>query len=301
MTQSNQTQESIIYVNGKFFPESEAKISVFDHVILYGDGVYDTMVAWNHMVFMLDEHVDRLFESAYAIKLKISLSEEELKDIILETVRRNKLSNAYVKVIATRGVGEQPLMSPYNCKPGLIVFAVPYMSLVGGGRDVSGIKMIVSSLRRIPNECISTKIKSCNYLNHVLMRLEANEAGADDAIELDMEGYVCEAPGYNVFMVKKGVACTPEDNILVGITRQAVIGLAEDAGIQLVYGRIQPFDLYNADEVFLTSTAGGIFAVVELDGRVIGTGKPGLVTRRMHEDYQALLESGAKSTPVVQE
>jgi branched-chain amino acid aminotransferase len=293
----DKTQEPIVYVNGEFAPESNAKISVFDHVILYGDGVYDTMCAWNYAVFKLDEHVDRLYESAHAIKLEIPLDKEELKAIILETVRRNNLRNAYVKVIATRGVGAQPLMSPYSCAPGLIVFAVPYMSLVGGAQE-RAIKMIVSSLRRIPNECLSTKIKSCNYLNHILMRMEANEAGADDAIELDMEGYVCEAPGYNVFMVKKGVVYTPGDNILVGITRQTVMELAEAAGVPVVEGRIQPFDLYNADEVFLSSTAGGVFAVGELDGRVIGDGKPGPVTRMIQQGYLSLLESGERSTPV---
>jgi branched-chain amino acid aminotransferase len=189
-------------------------------------------------------------------------------------------------------------MSPYNCTPGLIVFALPFMSLVGGGREESGIKMMVSSLRRIPNQCISAKIKSCNYLNHILMRMEANEAGADDAIELDMEGCVCEAPGYNVFMVKRGVIYTPSDNILVGITRQTVMQLAEAGAIPAVEGRIQPFDLYNADEVFLSSTAGGIFSVVELDGRKIGEGKPGPVTKRIRDAYMALLESGERSTPV---
>ncbi len=298
MTLSDQSLEPIVYVNGEFVPGSEAKISVFDHVILYGDGVYDTMCAWNHQVFKLDEHIDRLYESAHAIKLDLPLGKKELRTVILETVRRNKLRNAYVKVIATRGVGAQPLMSPYNCTSGLIVFAVPYMSLVDDEGEESGIRMIVSSLRRIPNECISSKIKSCNYLNHILMRMEANEAGADDAIELDLEGYVCEAPGYNVFMVKNRVIYTPRDNILVGITRQTVIELAQAAGIPVVEGRIQPFDLYNADEMFLSSTAGGIFAVAELDGRTIGSGKIGPVTRKMRADYMALLESGAKSAPV---
>lgn len=298
---SDQTPEPIIYVNGEYLPRSEARISVFDHVILYGDGVYDTLCAWNHAVFKLDEHIDRLYESAHAVKLEIPLSKDGLKQVVLETVRRSGLRNAYVKIVATRGVSAQPLLSPYNCTPGLIVFAVPYMSLVGGERELKGIKMIVSSLRRIPNECFSTKIKSCNYLNHVLMRMEANEAGADDAIELDMEGYVCEAPGYNVFMVKKGVIYTPGDNILVGITRQTVMELAEREGIPVQVGRIQPFDLYNADEVFLSSTAGGIFSVTELDGRSIGGGKPGATTKLMADRYLELLESGEQSTRVERE
>ena len=292
------SQEPIIYVNGEYFPRSEARISVFDHVILYGDGVYDTLCAWNHMVFKLDEHIDRLYESAHAVKLEIPLSKSQMKEVVLETVRKNNLRNAYVKIVATRGVSAEPLLSPYNCTPGLIVFAVPYMSLVGGEHEMKGIKMIVSSLRRIPNECFSTKIKSCNYLNHVLMRMEANEAGADDAIELDMEGYVCEAPGYNVFMVKNGTLYTPGDNILVGITRQTVLEIAKGEGIPVQTGRIQPFDLYNADEVFLSSTAGGIFSVRELDGRTIGGGVPGPMTILMRDRYLELLEEGIQSTPI---
>lgn len=299
MTVSQLDPEPIVYVNGEFAPASQAKISVFDHVVLYGDGVYDTMCAWNHQVFKLDEHLERLYESAHAVKLQVPVAPQELKAIVLETVRRNNLRNAYVKVVVTRGVGPQPLMSPYNCTPGLIVFAVPYMSLVAGGGEERGIKMIVSSLRRIPNECMSTKIKSCNYMNHILMRMEANEAGADDAIELDMEGYVCEAPGYNLFTVKKGVLYTPRDNVLLGVTRQTAIELAAAMGIPVVEGRIQPFDLYNADEVFLSSTAGGIFSVVEVDGRVIGEGKPGPVSGRIRDAYLALLEGGEQSTPVV--
>lgn len=298
MVQLVQTEEPIVYVNGEYVPGNKARISVFDHVVLYGDGVYDTLCVWNHMAFRLDEHVDRLYESAHAIKLELPLSKAELKQIILETVRRNNLRNAYVKVIATRGVGLQPLMSPYGCTPGLIVFALPYMSLVDEDKNDGGIKMIVSSMRRIPNECLSSKIKSCNYLNHILMRLEANEAGADDAIALDMEGYVCEAPGYNVFMVKNGILFTPKDNILVGITRQTVLELAASADIPMTETRIQPFDLYNADEVFLSSTAGGIFPVTELNGRTIGDGKPGPVTKQMRQSYMDLLQKGAKSTPV---
>ena len=297
MLQTSAQHDRILYVNGEFVPSSQAKISVFDHGILYGDGVYDTMCSWNYRVFKLDEHVDRLHESAHGIKLDIPQSKEKMKEIILETVLRNHLSNAYVKVVVTRGVGAEPLLSPYNCVPSVIVFAVPYMSQAGAAGE-RGIKMIVSSVRRIPNECISTKIKSCNYLNHVLVRMEANEAGADDGIELDVEGYVCEAPGYNVFVVKRSILLTPADNILLGITRSTVIELAETRGVPVTVGRIQVFDLYNADEVFLSSTAGGIVPVVQLDGRTIGSGKPGPITKMIHDSYQSLLESGEKSRSV---
>lgn len=217
---------------------------------------------------------------------------------MLETVRRSGLRNAYVKVVVTRGVGAQPLLSPYNCTPAVIIFAVPYLSLAGSDGDVQGVKMIVSSMRRIPNECLSTRIKSCNYLNHVLMRLEANEAGAHDAIEHDLEGYVCEAPGYNVFLVKERILRTPIDNVLMGIMCETVMELARAANIVVHEGRTQVFDLYNADEVFLSSTAGGIVPVVSLDGRMIGNGKRGPMTEAFQQQYRQLLESGRHSTPV---
>ena len=287
---------SIIYVNGEYLPRQEAKISVFDHVILYGDGVYDTMCAWNSAVFKLREHIDRLFESAHAVKLSIPHTKEEIETIILETVRRNRLERAYVKIVVTRGVGAEPLLSPYNCVPGVIVFAVPYMSQAGD-TGTRGIRMIVSSMRRVPNDCWSTKIKSCNYLNHVLMRLEANEAGADDAIELDMEGYVCEAPGYNVFVVKRRVLSTAADNILMGITREMVLELAQEMDLPVQVTRVQVFDLYTADEVFLSSTAGGIVPVVKVDGRMIGNGEAGKITKMISEQYYGLLESREQSTP----
>ena len=290
-------RESIVYVNGEYFGRKDAKISVFDHVILYGDGVYDTMCAWNGAVFKLHEHVDRLFESAHAIKLRIPHTKAQISAIILETVRRNQLTQAYVKVVVTRGVGEQPLLNPHNCVPGVIVFAVPYMSQADAAGN-QGIRMKVSSMRRVPNECGSTKVKSCNYLNHVLMRLEANEAGADDAIELDLEGYVCEAPGYNVFNVKRTTLRTPADNILMGITRDTVIDLARAAGLTVDVGRVQVFDLYTADEMFLSSTAGGIVPVISLDGRVIGNGTVGPVTTCIAKEYHRLLDGGSSSTSV---
>ena len=292
--------EPIVFVNGTYVRRSQAMVSVFDHVILYGDGVYDTMCCWKYRVFKLDAHLDRLYESAHAIKLVIPHAKNDLRAIILETVRRNALSEAYVKVVVTRGVSAKPLLNPYGCVPGVIVFALPYMSLAGQD-GTTGIKMIVSSIRRVPNECTSTKIKSCNYLNHVLMRLEANEAGADDAIELDIEGYVCEAPGYNVFAAKSGALWTPAWNILVGITRQTVLEIAETLHIPTNVGRLQVFDLYNADEVFLSSTAGGIVPVVQLDGRSIGSGKPGPMTQVLRDRYQLSLETGEKSTPVSEE
>ncbi len=292
------SSERQIYVGGEYVPENEARISVFDHGLLYGDAVYDTACAWSGKVFKLDEHVDRLFESAHALKIDIPLDKEGVKEVVLEVMRRNKLDNAYIKIIVTRGVGRMPLMSPYHCKPNLIVFAIPYLSLIDNRVQQEGLRAGISSMRRIPSECLDAKIKCCNYLNHILMRMEANEAGLDEAIELDIGGYVAEAPGYNVFMAKHGVLYTPGENILVGVTRQTVMELAVAEGLQTVVGRFTAFDLYNADEVFLTSTAGGIFAVKEVDGRTIGRGKPGPITLMLNQKYMELLQSGAQSTPV---
>ncbi len=296
MTALTGKAERFVYVHGEFVPENEARISVFDHVVLYGDAVFDTACAWGGKVFKLDEHIDRFFESAHALKLEIPLDKGALKEVVLEVVRRNGLQNAYIKMIVTRGVGELPLMSPYNCTPNLIVFAVPYLSLISPEKQAQGIRAKISSMRRIPSECLDAKIKSCNYLNHILMRMEANEAGLDEAIELGLDGYVAEAPGYNVFVVKHGVLYTPAENILVGVTRQTVIELAAEEQIPTVEGRLTTFDLYNADEVFLCSTAGGVFAVVEIDGRVIGAGEPGPMTQKLDQKYLALLEGGGQST-----
>jgi branched-chain amino acid aminotransferase len=270
---------------------------VFDHVVLYGDGVYDTCCSWEGKVFKLDEHLERLYESAYAVKLEIPISVEDLKEVVLETVRRNGHRDAYVKIIVTRGVGELPLLSPYDCRSSVIVFSKPYMRLVGGDGHDKGMRVKIVSIRRIPDECLFSKVKSSNYQNHVLARMEANEAGYDDAIELTTEGFVAEAPGYNIFIVKNNVLYTPLENILMGITRQTIIELAQEFDIQVQEGKLTPFDLYVADEVFLSSTAGGIFPIIEVDGRVINDGLPGEITKGFREGYQQLLESGEKGSP----
>ena len=292
--------EPILYVNGDYLPASQATISVFDHVVLYGDGVFDTMVAANGAIFHMEQHVDRLYESAHAIKLDIPLDRNELIDVVLETYRRNLFQgdHTYIKIVITRGVGATPLMSPVGCVPGVVVFAVPYLRLSKTDSEDAGISMITSSLRRVPNESVSARIKSCNYLNHVLMRIEATERGADEALELDMEGYVCEAPGYNVFVVKNGEILTPRDNILRGITRRAVIDLAHEAGYTVTETRVETFDIYNADEAFLSSTAGGIIPIAALDGRTVASGRRGPVTKTIAEAYDALVQGGSQSTPV---
>ena len=298
MTAAGAADERIVHLDGQFVAESQARISVLDHGLLHGDSVFDTCLAWNGAVFKLNAHLDRLYESAYAVGIQVPVSKAELVGLLLETVRRNGLREAYIKIVVTRGVGLYPTLQPTGCKPSLIIFARPYASSVSEGAEPAGQRVRMTSVRRIPNQCIEPKIKSCNYLNHVLAYLEALSAGAENAIELNLQGYVTEAPGYNVFVVKNGELLTPGEDILMGITRQTVFELAAEAGIPCREARLTPFDLCNADEIFLASTSGGIVPIIEVDGKPVGNGQPGPITQQMWEAYLALLESGVKSTRV---
>jgi branched-chain amino acid aminotransferase len=294
----DEVTERIVYLDGKFVPEDQARISILDHGVLHGDSVFDTCMAWNGGVFKLGPHLDRLYESAQAVGIEIPLSKEALADTVLETVRQNKLHEAYIKIVITRGVGLYPTLQPTGCKPSVVIFARPYASSIAEGNEPPPQKVKISSVRRIPVDCIDPKIKSCNYLNHVLAYLDALAAGADNAIELNHQGYVAEAPGYNVFVVKKGVLRTPGEDILVGITRMTVFELAAEAGIPCLETSLTTSDLYNADEVFFASTSGGIVPVIEVDGRSIGDGCTGPITLNMWNAYMALLESGEQSTRI---
>jgi branched-chain amino acid aminotransferase len=293
--------EPIVYVNGEFVPQSEAKISVFDHAVLYGDGVFDTSCAWAGYVFMLDEHLDRLYRSIHVTKLDFHLTKEELKSLIIETVRRNGILNAYIKVVVSRGVSAEPLLDPRNCKTALIIFARPYLSLVDPERARAGIRTKIVSVRRVPHECLDPKIKSLNYLNIVMAKIEALESGCDDAIMLDTQGYVCEGPGYNIFAVVNGNLITPATSILMGITREAVSRIATKMDLGVTEGSYTPYDFYTAQEVFFCSTAGGVIPITEIDGRTIGTGSAGLVTTEIRRTYLEMLEKGVYGTPIYPE
>jgi branched-chain amino acid aminotransferase len=290
--------EAVVYVNGEFVPEHRAAVSVFDHGFLYGDGVYDTSCAWGGAVFMLEEHLDRLYRSIHATKLDFRLSREELRGLILETVRRNGLQYAYIKVVVTRGVSAEPLLDPRHCRASLIIFARRYLSLVDGDKATHGITTKTSSLRRVPHEALDPKIKSLNYLNLVLAKIEAIDSGCDDAIVLDTSGYVCEGPGYNIFAVRQGTLLTPAEAVLLGITRMAVCEIAARMGVKVSEGSYTPYDFYIADEAFFCSTAGGIIPITHIDGRVVGSGEPGPLTLEIRRAYLEMLESGVRSTPV---
>jgi branched-chain amino acid aminotransferase len=279
--------ERIIYVNEAFVPESEARISVLDHAVLYGDGVFETAVAWKGRVFKFDAHVDRFYRSCAAIAMPEPFEREKLKGLILESVRLNNLSEAYVKWIATRGSNGTPLMDPTGCVPNLIILAQPYIDRGGA----SGLRVKTTAIRRPSGQILDAQIKSLNYLNLVLAKIECKAAGADQALMLDLQGRVCEAPGFNVFVVKGKRVQTPATDILRGITRETVFEIGPKLGFSVEERVLELYDCYTADEMFLSSTAGGLLPVTELDGRRIGDGKPGPAYRALMDGYRQALAS----------
>lgn len=291
-------KEWIAYVNGEYVPQSQAKLSIFDHGVLYGDGVFDTWCAWNGNIFEMDGHLDRLYRSIHLFQIDMPLSKEEFKKIIIKVVETNGEKNQYIKCLVTRGVGPRPLLSPVGCKTSVVVFSRPYLSNVDPEKGGQEVRARITSIRRTPPQCLDPKAKNLNYANLVLAKMEALNAGADEAILLDTEGFVNESPGYNIFVVSQGKLYTPPpENILVGITMETVIEIAEKEGIEVIKARLVPYDLYTADEVFLTSTAGGIISIVEIDGRTIASGSRGPISRLLNRRYFEMLESGVRGTP----
>ena len=292
-----QEKEWIAYVNGEYVPQSEAKLSIFDHGVLYGDGVFDTWCTWNGYIFKFDQHVDRLYRSIHAFKIDMPLSKEEFKKIIVKVVETNGAKNQYIKSLVTRGVGPRPLLSPVGCKTSVVVFSRPYLWIIEPGEGKK-VKARITSVRRTPAQCLDPKAKNLNYANLVMAKMEAQNAGADEAIMLDIDGFVNEAPGYNIFVVSKGKLYTPpEENILIGVTRETVFEIAKKEGLEVIEARMIPYDLYTADELFLASTAGGLIPIAEVDGRQIGSGKPGPITKKFNALYMEMLEQGTNGTP----
>lgn len=286
----------IIYIDGRFVPREEARLSVFDHGFLYGDGVFEGIRAYNGRVFRLREHLDRLYDSARAIDLAIPVTKEEMTGIILETLRKNKLKNGYIRPIVTRGVGDLGL-DPRKCpKPSIFVIAVEWGAMYGDLYE-KGLKAITVSVRRNPAEALPPNVKSLNYLNNILGKIEANYKGGDEAIFFDTNGYLSEGSGDNIFVVKNGAIYTPPTlNNLRGITRAVVIELACSLGISLFEQDLGYYDLYAADEVFVTGTAAEVAPIVLIDGRAIGSGKPGPVTRQLMVSFRSVTET--EGTPV---
>ncbi len=286
----------MIYIDGRFLPREEAKVSVFDHGLLYGDGVFEGIRAYNGRVFRLGAHLDRLYDSAKTIDLAVPLSKEEMTEVILETIRKNNLKDCYIRPVVTRGVGDLGL-DPRKCaKATVIVIAVEWGAMYGDLYE-KGLKAISVSVRRNPAEALPPNVKSLNYLNNILAKIEANYKGGDEAVIFDTNGYVSEGSGDNIYAVKNGEIITPPTvNNLRGVTRGAVLELASQLGITLKEQNMGYFDLYSADEVFVTGTAAEVAPIVWIDGRSVGTGKPGPVTRQLMHAFTALTKK--EGTPV---
>jgi len=277
-----------VYVNGKFVAKSEAKVSVFDRGYLYGDGVFEGIRAYNSRIFRLDQHVERLYRGAKAIALDIPLTPEELKDVIIETVRRNELRDCYIRVVVSRGVGDLGL-NPMDCHtPATIIVIASHISLYPREVYEQGLELITCTTRRNLPSALNPEIKSLNYLNNILARIEVVQAGAHEGLMLNHLGYVAEGTGDNVFIVRGGVLRTPPAHIglLEGITRQVVLELAEGMDLPAREEEITLYEVYTADECFLTGTAAEIVPVARCDQRVIGDGKPGPITKRLMEQFK---------------
>ncbi|HJJ45985.1 MAG TPA: branched-chain-amino-acid transaminase [Methanocorpusculum sp.] len=276
----------LVYIDGKFVPEEEATVSIFDHGFLYGDGVFEGIRAYNGRVFRLQEHIDRLFDSAKAIDLNPGITKDEMAEIIKETLRKNDLKFAYIRPIISRGKGTMGL-DPTKCKkPTIVVAAAPTDAMYGDLYD-AGITAVTVCVRRNTPDTVPPNVKSLNYLNNILGKIEANYKGGDEAIFLDRTGKLAEGSGDNIYLVKNGVIYTPPTiNNLKGITRMVVLEVAEKLGIKTEICELGLFDLYTADEVIVSGTMAELCPIVKVDGRVIGNGKPGEVCKKILKAFQ---------------
>ena len=290
----------IIYLNGQYVPEEEAKISVFDHGFLYGDGVFEGIRSYKGRVFRLDEHLVRFYDSAKSILLTIPESYEEMKEAILQTIRANKLQDAYIRAVVSRGKGDLGL-DPRKCEKPTTVIIASSISLYPQELYEKGLSVITVATRRNAPDALDPQIKSLNYLNNILVKIEANRAGVMEAVMLNAQGYIAEGTGDNIFIVKKKQVITPPSYVgaLPGITREVIMELAAAAGYTVLERPFTRHELYVADECFLTGTAAEVIPVIEVDGRQIGDGQPGAVTRDLIARFRAVV--GTEGEPVYQD
>jgi len=292
-------KERVVYVDGMYYPKSQAKVSVYDHGLLYGDGVFEGIRAYNGSVFKLKEHIARLYRSAHAIMLHMPLTEEAMMQAVLETLRKNNLSNAYIRLIVTRGIGDLGL-DPRKCpKPSVIVIA-DTISLHSSEAKEKGITAMLTWARRNAVDAATHEIKSLNYLNSVLSKIEANISGVDEAICLDKNGFIAEGVGENLFMVRNGKIFTPSSctGALAGITAQVAVRLAKNLGYEVAEANITPFQLFTADEAFFTGTAAEIVPIREVNKRQIGNGRPGPVTKRLMAEFEKTVVDPKEGVPI---
>jgi len=293
-------EENLVYIDGKYYPESEAKISVFDHGFLYGDGVFEGIRSYNGIVFKLKEHIDRLYYSAKAIMLNVPMTKKEMEKTVLETLRKNNLKDAYIRLVVTRGKGDLGL-DPRKCpKASVIIIAVPLLQLYDEKKREEGMSMMVSWVRRDPVDATTHEIKSLNYLNSILAKIEANNAGFDEAIILDSNGFVSEATAENIFIVKGNTIITPPSTSgpLPGITAGVIKEIAQNLGYRVIERGITVAELYGADEAFVTGTAAEVMPIREVNKRQIGEGKMGPVTRKIFEKFMEATRNPKNGVPI---
>jgi branched-chain amino acid aminotransferase len=281
-------REIKVYVDGAFYGRDEASVSVFDHGLLYGDGVFEGIRIYNGTVFRLKEHLERLYRSARYIMLEIPLSIQEMEEAVLRTVAENRRTDGYIRLVVTRGKGTLGI-DPARCERPSVIIIVDDIQLYPPEYYTNGIAIVTASTRRLPPDGIDPRVKSLNYLNNILAKLEAKQAGCIEAVMLNRDGFAAECTADNLFIVSDGTLLTPQtvDGALGGITRSFVLELASSCGIPAGETRLSRYDLYGADECFLTGTGAEIVPVVSIDGRRIGTGKPGAVTAKLLEAFRA--------------
>jgi branched-chain amino acid aminotransferase len=280
-----------IYLNGKFVEKKDAAVSVFDHGLLYGDGVFEGIRSYNRLVFRLDEHITRLYETAHTLMINIPLTKKEMEKAIVETLKVNKLTDGYIRVVVTRGVGDLGL-DPRKCygQPTVIIIT-DKITLYPKELYNKGMEIITVPTVRNNPEALNPQLKSLNYLNNILAKIEANNSGYNEAIMMDAQGYVAECTGDNIFIIKDNALLTPSQGRLKGITRDAVLKLAKKMKMDVQETLITRHEIFNADECFLTGTAAELIPIVKVDGRVIGTGKPGTVTAKMLKAFHELTKT----------
>lgn len=289
-TSSRTSEPMRIYINGRYYDQNEAAVSVFDHGLLYGDGVFEGLRIYCGRVFRLGAHLERLYRSAQAILLEIPMTPAQMKEAVLDAVRENGRREGYIRLIVTRGKGALGI-DPASCATPTVIIIVGDIELYPMEYYEQGIGIITASTRRIPADCFDVRIKSLNYLNNVLAKLEARQAGCLEAVMLNREGYVAECTGDNLFVVRDGTLCTPSPThgALEGITMQTVMEIAACLSIAAQAKALTSYDLYTADECFMTGTGAEIMPVLRIDGRMIGTGRPGTVTSRIRDRFREIV------------
>ncbi len=293
-------KELVVYIDSKFYPKSQAKISVYDHGLLYGDGVFEGIRAYDNVVFKLKEHIERLYKCAHSILLQIPITQKQMIEVVVRTLKKNKLKDAYIRLVVTRGVGDLGL-DPRKCrKATVIIIAEPMIALHSKEKKEKGITAMVTWVKRDPVDATSHEVKSLNYLNSILAKIESNVAGVDEAICLDKTGFVCEGVAENIFIVKDDKVITPPTSTgaLRGITRNVVIELALKLGYPVIERNVTPNELFTSDEIFLTGTAAEITPVREVNRRTIGDGKLGPVTKKLLQEFNGIVRDPKHGTKI---